>query len=46
MVWNLDLDDFTGTMCNGQRYPLLRAMNAAAINGTGPVLPPTTLPQS
>ena len=26
MVWNLDLDDFTGTHCGQGTYPLMRTM--------------------
>lgn len=29
MVWTLDFDDFSGTFCGGQKYPLLKALNAA-----------------
>lgn len=29
MVWTLDFDDFNGTFCGGQKYPLLKALNAA-----------------
>lgn len=28
MIWSLDLDDFTGS-CNGQKYPLIVAINKA-----------------
>lgn len=27
MVWALDFDDFSGTVCNKGPYPLLRAVN-------------------
>lgn len=29
LMWNMDLDDFTGTHCNAGRYPLTTAMNTA-----------------
>jgi len=41
MTWNLDLDDFTGTHCNAQTYPLVREMNRA-LTGTVPTNSPTT----
>jgi len=27
MVWNIDLDDFTGSHCNAGKYPLLKTLN-------------------
>jgi len=41
MTWNLDLDDFTGSHCNAQTYPLIREMNRA-LTGTVPTNSPTT----
>jgi chitinase len=26
MVWTVDMDDFTGTICGGGKYPLIAAM--------------------
>ena len=26
MVWSTDMDDFTGTVCRGAKYPLITAM--------------------
>ena len=29
MIWNMDLDDFSGKFCEAGKYPLLKAMNKA-----------------
>jgi len=42
MVWSLDNDDFTGSLCGGQTYPLLRALNSAVNTATFPSTATTT----
>ncbi|KAK3089326.1 hypothetical protein FSP39_002736 [Pinctada imbricata] len=53
MVWSLDLDDFTGSVCGEGKYPLLRAINSGLGNtgagsgsGTGCVTQATQKPTS
>ena len=29
MMWSLDFDDFTGSFCGDDKYPLLEAVNEA-----------------
>jgi hypothetical protein len=40
MVWTLDFDDFSGSFCGGQKYPLLKALNSALDNSPTTVATP------
>ncbi|XP_036388634.1 acidic mammalian chitinase-like [Megalops cyprinoides] len=42
-VWSLDLDDFSGQFCGGERYPLMNHLRTL-LNIELPPLPPTTKP--
>uniref|UniRef100_A0A8C8F0W6 GH18 domain-containing protein n=1 Tax=Oncorhynchus tshawytscha TaxID=74940 RepID=A0A8C8F0W6_ONCTS len=36
MVWSLDLDDFTGTLCGKGRFPFTRLLKASLLRDKGP----------
>lgn len=37
MMWSLDMDDFTGNECKGERYPLLKLIKKILTTNTGTI---------